>query len=124
MALAYTLPKRLNNSITKMMTILFTPILRINLQRSSRLVNFRNNDYLRFILLATPFMMSSLTLNNQLRLQGNARFGMIGIASGAILNIILDPIFIFVLDMGVSGASLATAVSQCFGNIFHVQEDT
>ena len=69
----------------------------------------------RFILLATPFMMSSLTLNNQLRLQGNARFGMIGIASGAILNIILDPIFIFVLDMGVSGASLATAVSQCFG---------
>ena len=73
------------------------------------------NDYLRFILIATPFMMSSLTLNNQLRLQGNARFGMIGIASGAILNIILDPIFIFVLDLGVSGASLATAVSQCFG---------
>ena len=73
------------------------------------------NNYLRFILLATPFMMSSLTLNNQLRLQGNARFGMIGIASGAILNIILDPIFIFVLDLGVCGASLATAVSQCFG---------
>lgn len=74
-----------------------------------------SNDYLRYILLATPFMMSSLTLNNQLRLQGNARFGMIGIASGAILNIILDPIFIFVLDMGVKGASLATAVSQLFG---------
>ena len=73
------------------------------------------NDYLRYILIATPFMMSSLTLNNQLRLQGNARFGMIGIASGAILNVILDPIFIFVLDFGVSGASLATAVSQFFG---------
>ncbi len=73
------------------------------------------NAYLRYILLATPFMMSSLTLNNQLRLQGNARFGMIGIASGAILNILLDPLFIFVLDMGVSGASLATAVSQFFG---------
>ena len=73
------------------------------------------NAYLRYILLATPFMMSSLTLNNQLRLQGNARFGMIGIASGALLNIILDPIFIFVLNMGVSGASLATAVSQFFG---------
>ena len=73
------------------------------------------NDYLRFILIATPFMMSSLTLNNQLRLQGNAKFGMIGIASGAVLNILLDPIFIFVLDMGVSGASLATAVSQLFG---------
>lgn len=74
-----------------------------------------SNAYLRYIFLATPFMMSSLTLNNQLRLQGNARFGMIGIASGAILNIALDPLFIFVLDMGVSGASLATAVSQCFG---------
>ena len=73
------------------------------------------NDYLLFIFIATPFMMSSLTLNNQLRLQGNARFGMIGIASGAILNIVLDPIFIFVLDMGIQGASLATAVSQLFG---------
>ena len=69
---------------------------------------------MRFILIATPFMMSSLTLNNQLRLQGNARFAMIGIASGAILNIVLDPIFIFVLHMGVHGASLATAVSQIF----------
>ena len=72
------------------------------------------NDYLRYIVGATPFMMSALTLNNQLRLQGNARFGMIGIVSGAILNIALDPLFIFVLDMGVSGASLATAVSQLF----------
>lgn len=72
------------------------------------------NDYLRFIVLATPFMMSALTLNNQLRLQGNANFGMVGIVSGALLNIALDPLFIFTLDMGVSGASLATAVSQLF----------
>ena len=72
------------------------------------------NDYLRYIVVATPFMMSALTLNNQLRLQGNARFGMVGIVSGAILNIALDPLFIFALDMGVSGASLATAVSQLF----------
>lgn len=72
------------------------------------------NDYLRYIVVATPFMMSALTLNNQLRLQGNARFGMVGIVSGAILNIVLDPILIFGLGMGVSGASLATAVSQFF----------
>lgn len=72
------------------------------------------NDYLRFIVMATPFMMSALTLNNQLRLQGNAHFGMIGIVSGAILNIALDPLFIFTLDLGVSGASLATAISQIF----------
>ena len=72
------------------------------------------NDYLRYIVMATPFMMSALTLNNQLRLQGNARLGMVGIVSGAILNIALDPLFIFALDMGVSGASLATAISQFF----------
>ncbi|MBR1851021.1 MAG: MATE family efflux transporter [Bacteroidales bacterium] len=71
-------------------------------------------DYLRYIVLASPFMMSALTLNNQLRLQGNARFAMIGITSGAVLNIVLDPLFIFVLDMGVTGASLATALSQLF----------
>lgn len=59
-------------------------------------------------------MMSALTLNNQLRLQGNARFAMIGLVSGSILNIILDPLFIFVLDMGVKGASLATAIGQLF----------
>ena len=72
------------------------------------------NDYLRYVVAATPFMMSALTLNNQLRLQGNAHFGMIGIVSGAILNIAIDPLFIFTLGMGVSGASLATAVSQLF----------
>ena len=72
------------------------------------------NDYLRYIVAATPFMMSALTLNNQLRLQGNARIGMVGIVSGAILNIALDPLFIFTLGMGVSGASLATAISQLF----------
>ena len=72
------------------------------------------NDYLRYIVVATPFMMSALTLNNQLRLQGNARFGMVGIVSGAILNIALDPLFIFTLGMGVSGATLATALSQLF----------
>ena len=72
------------------------------------------NDYLRYIVAATPFMMSALTLNNQLRLQGNARVGMVGIVSGAVLNIALDPIFIFSFGMGVSGASLATAISQLF----------
>ena len=74
-----------------------------------------SNDYLLFILIGTPFMMSSLTLNNQLRLQGNARYAMVGIAFGAILNIFLDALFIYVLDMGVTGASLATCISQMVG---------
>lgn len=71
-------------------------------------------NYLRYILIASPFMMSALTLNNQLRLEGNARFGMVGIVSGALLNIALDPLLIFGLDLGVTGASLATAFSQFF----------
>ncbi len=73
-----------------------------------------SNQYLRFILLATPLMMSGLVMNNQLRLQGSAQYAMIGLASGAILNMLLDPLFIFVLDWGVSGASAATLCSQLF----------
>ena len=73
------------------------------------------DDYLIFILIGTPFMMSSLTLNNQLRLQGNARYAMVGIATGAVLNIFLDALFIYILNMGVTGASLATCISQMVG---------
>lgn len=69
-------------------------------------------DYMGFILIGAPYMTASLVLNNQLRFQGSAAYGMVGIASGAVLNIALDPIFIFVLDMGVAGAALATILSQ------------
>ncbi len=69
--------------------------------------------YFRYILIGTPFIMSSFVMNNQMRFQGNAFVSMLGITSGALLNIILDPIFIFVFGMGVSGASLATMISQC-----------
>ena len=74
-----------------------------------------SNDYLLFILIGTPFMMSSLTLNNQLRLQGNARYAMVGISIGAVLNIFLDALLIYGFDMGVMGASLATCISQMVG---------
>ncbi|MDR1373946.1 MAG: MATE family efflux transporter [Treponema sp.] len=69
-------------------------------------------SYLRFILIGAPFMVSSLTLNNLLRFQGSAFWGMIGMTSGAVLNVGLDPLFIFVLDMGITGAALATMISQ------------
>ena len=68
--------------------------------------------YLRLILIGAPFMTGAFTLNNQLRFQGNAVFGMVGVVSGAVLNIILDPLFIFTFDMGISGAALATTLSQ------------
>ena len=84
--------------------------------------------YMRYILLAAPIMMGSIVMNNQLRFQGNALFSMIGLTSGAVLNLLLDPILIFRAGdpiglagfharfgagMGVSGAALATAISQC-----------
>ncbi|MBQ8592278.1 MAG: MATE family efflux transporter [Lachnospiraceae bacterium] len=72
-------------------------------------------EYLRIILLGAPYMTASLVLNNQMRFQGSAAYAMLGIVSGAVLNIGLDPLFIFVFDMGVSGAALATIISQLVG---------
>ena len=69
-------------------------------------------DYMRIILIGAPWMTASLVLNNQLRFQGSAVYGMVGITSGAVLNIALDPLLIFGLDMGVAGAALATIISQ------------
>lgn len=69
-------------------------------------------SYIRIILIGTPWMCSSLVLNNQLRFQGNALFSMIGIGIGGIINIFLDPLFIFTFNMGIDGAALATIISQ------------
>ena len=68
--------------------------------------------YLQVILLGAPWMTASLVLNNQLRFQGSAAYAMVGITSGAVLNIGLDPLLIFVFDMGVAGAAWATIISQ------------
>jgi len=68
--------------------------------------------YLRILFLGAPFLTSSLTLNNQMRLQGNASFAMYGIVVGAVLNIILDPLLIFGMGWGISGAAWATVVGQ------------
>lgn len=69
-------------------------------------------SYMGIILLGAPYMTAQLVLNNQIRFQGNAFYSMIGISAGAVLNIILDPLFIFVFHMGISGAALATIISQ------------
>ena len=68
--------------------------------------------YARPILIAAPLMMSSLVMNNILRYEGKASFAMIGLVTGGVLNIVLDPIFIFGLGMGTGGAGTATALSQ------------
>lgn len=69
-------------------------------------------SYLGIILLGAPAMTSSLVLNNQMRFQGSAFYAMIGIVSGAVLNIILDPVLIFKCNLGIAGAALATVISQ------------
>lgn len=71
-----------------------------------------SKTYMSIILFGAPWMCASLVLNNQLRYQGSAFYAMIGLVSGGIINIILDPIFIFALNMGISGAALATTISQ------------
>lgn len=73
-----------------------------------------SKDYLRIILCGAPYMMASLVLNNQIRYQGNAVYAMLGIVSGAVINLCLDPLLIFTFDMGISGAALATILSQLF----------
>ena len=71
--------------------------------------------YARPILIAAPLMMSSLVMNNILRYEGKASFAMIGLVTGGVLNIVLDPIFIFVFKMGVVGAAVATVIGQFCG---------
>lgn len=68
--------------------------------------------YLRIYLLGTPFAMLSTGLNGFINAQGFPKTGMMTTLLGAVLNLILDPIFIFSLHMGVSGAALATILSQ------------
>lgn len=70
-----------------------------------------------YILYAAPVMAASFVLNNLLRAEGKARFSMIGIGIGGILNIALDPVFIFDwgLNLGTAGAAMATGISQCAG---------
>ena len=67
-------------------------------------------SYTTYILIAAPFMMCSFVMNNQLRAQGYAAYSMIGLATGGVLNMILDPLFIF--WWGIAGAGIATMASQ------------
>lgn len=70
------------------------------------------NDYLNIYLIGTVFVQAALGLNMFITSQGQARIAMFSVLIGAILNIILDPIFIFAAGMGVKGAALATIISQ------------
>ncbi len=72
-----------------------------------------SRGYAQYIFFGAPIMCASFVLNNLLRSQGRAVLAMAGIATGGVLNLILDPVFIFVFGLGISGAAIATLISQC-----------
>ncbi|MBC5629519.1 MATE family efflux transporter [Clostridium sp. NSJ-6] len=78
-------------------------------------------DYLTIYLIGTIFVQIALGMNPFINTQGFAKIGMITVAIGAIINIVLDPIFIFGLNMGVKGAALATVVGQMVSAIWVLQ---
>ena len=101
----------LSGIVIAVLGILFINPLSVALGSTPTILPY-TEKYLRIILIGSPFMTSSLVLNNQLRFQGRASFAMVGIVTGAVLNIVLDPILIFSLHLGISGAAIATVFSQ------------
>lgn len=91
--------------------IFLTPLMRLLGSRKPDVLLY-SKQYARFILLAAPFMCMSFVMNNVLRAQGKAVLSMIGLIAGALINVALDPILIFWADMGITGAALATFISQ------------
>lgn len=82
-------------------------------------------DYGYIIAIGLPFVMIGTTLNSIIRADGSPKYAMISMVLGAIFNIILDPIAIFVFDMGVKGAAIATIISQFFTfamNIIYIKK--
>lgn len=75
-------------------------------------------EYMRIIFMGSTFQMLSMGMNNFIRADGNPKIAMMSMFLGAGINIVLDPIFIFVLDMGMAGAALATVISQISASIW------
>ena len=90
--------------------IFLNPLMRL-LGSTESMLPF-SASYGRIILLGAPFMCCAFTLNAILRAEGEAFFAMLGLCTGGILNMGLDPLFIFAFDMGIAGAALATVLSQ------------
>ena len=79
---------------------------------------FYANEYLKIYLLGTAFSMFATGMNGYINAQGFPKVGMVTTLAGAVINIILDPIFIFGFDMGVRGAAVATVLSQAFSAVW------
>lgn len=91
-------------------TIFVTPLMRLlSSNADSELYAVQYGTY---VLMAAPFMIGSFILNMSLRSEGRSTYAMVGVAAGGILNCFLDPLFIYTFHLGVTGASIATAISK------------
>lgn len=97
--------------IFTLLTLIFLPDL-LNLFGCTDALREYATDYGKVIAYGLPFVIMGTALNSIIRADGNPKYSSITMILGAVLNIILDPIFIFVFDMGVTGAALATILSQ------------
>ena len=96
--------------------VFIDPILNI-FGASKNTIGFAR-DYIEIIFIGTVFNMLSFGLNHSIRSDGSPKTAMFSMLIGAIANIILDPIFIFVLDMGVRGAAIATIIARSISTIW------
>jgi putative MATE family efflux protein len=94
-----------------LISLIFLPQL-LNLFGCTKVLKNYALSYGYVISIGIPFMIVGTTLNSIIRADGNPKYAMTSMVSGAILNIILDPIFIFIFHMGVQGAAIATIISQ------------
>ena len=105
-------------------TLLFLPQL-LNIFGCTDALRDYAISYGKIIAIGLPFIMIALTLNSIIRADGNPKYAMTSIVLGAVLNIILDPLFIFVFKMGIEGAAIATVISQFLTfilNIFYIRK--
>ena len=91
--------------------LFLTPLLRLFGAANQAVLDY-SKSYAPYILIAAPFMCMSVVMNNVLRAEGKAVLSMVGLVVGALVNVGLDPLFIFAFDMGIAGAGLATCISQ------------
>ena len=98
--------------------IFLTPFMRLLGASDTALPDAK--EYGMWVLISSPFMVGAFVLNNNLRFEGKAFYAMFGLVSGGLLNILGDYIFVVLLDMGIRGAGLSTAISQIISFIILV----
>lgn len=91
--------------------VFLTPLVKLFGSLDAETIGYAR-QYAVYILISAPFMCMSFVLNNVLRAEGKALLSMIGLIVGAVVNVGLDPLLIFVFDMGIAGAAIATCASQ------------